>query len=138
MRIREFEPSDEDAVIALWTACELTRSWNDPHKDIARKLSEQPEMFLVGEIDGALIASVMAGYDGHRGWLNYLAVSPAYQGRSFGRQMVAEAERLLTRRGCPKLNLQVRATNAAVLAFYGKLGYAVDDVVSMGKRLIVD
>jgi ribosomal protein S18 acetylase RimI-like enzyme len=138
MRIREFRASDEAAVIALWTACDLVRPWNDPHKDILRKLSHQPEMFLVGEEDGELVASVMAGYEGHRGWLNYLAVSPAYRNRSFGRQIVAEAERMLTERGCPKLNLQIRASNAAVIAFYARLGYARDEVVSLGKRLIVD
>jgi len=142
MKIRTFQASDEASVIALWTACDLVRPWNDPHKDIVRKLSEQPEMFLVGEIAGdageALVASVMAGFDGHRGWLNYLAVAPAYRHRSFGRQIVAEAERMLTERGCPKLNLQIRSSNAAVLAFYARLGYTVDEVVSLGKRLIPD
>jgi ribosomal protein S18 acetylase RimI-like enzyme len=142
MQIRAFRTSDEDAVIALWTACELTRPWNDPRKDILRKLNEQPEMFLVGEVMSAagveLVASVMAGFDGHRGWLNYLAVAPAYRHQSFGRQIVAEAERMLTARGCPKLNMQIRSSNAAVLAFYAKLGYTPDDVVCLGKRLIAD
>jgi ribosomal protein S18 acetylase RimI-like enzyme len=142
MQIRAFQASDEEAVIALWAACELTRPWNNPHKDILRKLSEQPEMFLVGEVKSEagieLIASVMAGYDGHRGWLNYLAVAPAHRHRSFGRQIVAEAERMLTERGCPKLNMQIRSSNAAVLAFYAKLGYTPDDVVCLGKRLITD
>ncbi|MEC5386713.1 GNAT family acetyltransferase [Uliginosibacterium sp. H3] len=138
MHIRAFLASDEAAVIALWNECGLLRPWNDPHKDIVRKLSEQPEMFLIGECGGELVASLMAGFDGHRGWLNYLAVAPALRHRSFGRLLVAEAERMLTERGCPKLNLQVRSSNAAVLAFYAKLGYAPDDVVSMGKRLIPD
>lgn len=142
MQIRAFQASDEAAVISLWTACDLVRPWNDPRKDILRKLGEQPEMFLVGEIVGGkgaeLVASVMAGYDGHRGWLNYLAVAPEHQKGGFGRQLVAEAERLLLARGCPKLNLQVRSTNAAVLAFYARLGFTQDDVVSLGKRLIPD
>ncbi|HSD39422.1 MAG TPA: GNAT family acetyltransferase [Rhodocyclaceae bacterium] len=138
MQIRAFRASDEASVIALWTACDLVRPWNDPRKDILRKLSHQPEMFLVGEEGGELVATVMAGYEGHRGWLNYLAVAPACRNRSFGRQIVAEAERLLTERGCPKLNLQIRSSNAAVIAFYARLGYVQDEVVSLGKRLIVD
>jgi ribosomal protein S18 acetylase RimI-like enzyme len=82
MHIRPFELADEPAVIALWEACKLTRPWNDPHKDIARKLAVQPELFLVGAIDETVIASVMAGYEGHRGWVNYLAVTPRFRGRS--------------------------------------------------------
>jgi ribosomal protein S18 acetylase RimI-like enzyme len=138
MQIRAFRASDEASVIALWTACDLVRPWNDPRKDILRKLSHQPEMFLVGEEDGELVASVMAGYEGHRGWLNYLAVSPAHRNRSFGRQIVAEAERMLTECNCPKLNMQIRSSNVAVLGFYAKLGYTPDDVVCLGKRLIAD
>jgi ribosomal protein S18 acetylase RimI-like enzyme len=138
MLIRAFRLADEAAVIALWEACELIRPWNDPRKDIARKLGEQAEMFLVGEINGEVIACVMAGFDGHRGWLNYLAVAPTYQRQSFGRQLVAEAERMLTEYDCPKLNIQVRTPNLAVLDFYDRLGYVRDDVVSLGKRLITD
>lgn len=138
MLIRAFEAADEAAVVALWTACGLTRPWNDPHKDIARKLSVQPELFLVGVVDGELVASVMAGYEGHRGWLNYLAVAPTHRGRAFGHRLVIEVEGLLEARGCPKVSLQVRSTNADVLSFYERIGYARDDVVSMGKRLIED
>jgi ribosomal protein S18 acetylase RimI-like enzyme len=138
MLIRAFEAADEAAVVALWTACGLTRPWNDPPKDIARKLSVQPELFLVGVVDGELVASVMAGYEGHRGWLNYLAVAPTHRGRAFGHRLVIEVEGLLEARGCPKVNLQVRSTNADVLSFYERIGYARDDVVSMGKRLIED
>ena len=76
MQIRPFQPADEAAVIALWEACKLTRPWNDPRKDIARKLAVQPELFLVGTVDGEIVATVMAGYEGHRGWVNYLAVAP--------------------------------------------------------------
>jgi ribosomal protein S18 acetylase RimI-like enzyme len=138
MRIRPFERGDEAAVVTLWEACGLTRSWNDPHKDIARKLAVQPELFLVGVTDGALMASVMAGYDGHRGWMNYLAVAPRFRGRGFGRALVEHVERALLERGCPKLNLQVRASNPEAIAFYRRLGYTQDESISLGKRLIVD
>lgn len=138
MQIRAFHPADESTVVALWEECGLTRPWNDPHKDIARKLAVQPELFLVGVTDGAVMASVMAGYEGHRGWMNYLAVAPLFRGRGFGRALVEYVERLLLERGCPKINLQVRASNPAAVAFYRRLGYAQDESVSLGKRLIVD
>ena len=138
MNIRAYRNEDEADVIALWVKCELVRPWNDPRKDIQRKLQVQPELFLVGEEDGHIIASVMAGYEGHRGWLNYLAVDPAEQRRGHGRALLAEAERLLRERGCPKINLQVRSTNAAAAAFYRAIGYGQDDVISMGKRLVED
>ena len=138
MKIRPFERSDEAAVVKLWQECKLTRPWNDPHKDIARKLKVQPELFLVGVIDGALMASVMAGYEGHRGWVNYLAVGPAFRGRGFARLLMARVETELLRRGCPKINMQVRNTNAAALDFYRRLGYVQDESVSLGKRLIPD
>ncbi|MFT3734422.1 MAG: GNAT family acetyltransferase [Rhodocyclaceae bacterium] len=138
MQIRIFRPADEAAVIALWEACDLTRPWNDPRKDIARKLAVHPELFFVGELEGRIVASAMAGYEGHRGWVNYLAVEPALQGQSLGRQLMAHVEAKLTARGCPKINLQIRGSNAAVLAFYNRLGYGQDDVVSLGKRLIAD
>lgn len=136
--IRPFAPGDEDAVVALWRACALTRPWNDPHRDIARKLRVNPEWFLVATVDDRVVGSVMAGYDGHRGWLNYLAVDPTVRGRGLGRTLVARAERLLAAAGCPKVNLQIRATNTGVVAFYGALGYALDDAVSLGKRLARD
>jgi len=81
---------------------------------------------------------VMAGYDGHRGWLNYLAVDPEYQRQGLARQLVQHAEALLLQAGCPKINLQVRSSNQGVIAFYQQLGYGVDEVVSLGKRLIRD
>ncbi len=135
MDIRAFAPGDEDAVVALWERCGLLRPWNDPRKDIRRKRSVRPDLFLVGMLDGRLVAAVMAGYDGHRGWLNYLAVEPALQRQGLGRAIVSEAERLLQAAGCPKINLQVRTSNRDVIEFYRRLGYEVDDVVSMGKRL---
>ncbi|MEW6463297.1 Acetyltransferase YpeA [Pseudomonas sp. THAF187a] len=138
MLIRPFQPSDEAAVVDLWQRCDLTRPWNDPYKDIQRKLQVQPELFLVGEIDGTLVASAMAGYEGHRGWVNYLAVCPQQRQRGLARQLMAHIETLLLAMGCPKLSLQVRDTNAAALAFYERLGYQVDASVSLGKRLIAD
>lgn len=138
MLIRPFQPTDEAAVVELWQRCDLTRPWNDPHKDIQRKLKVQPELFLVGEIDGQLVASAMAGYEGHRGWVNYLAVCPEQRQRGLARQLMAHIEEQLLAMGCPKLSLQVRDSNTAALAFYERLGYKVDASVSLGKRLIAD
>jgi ribosomal protein S18 acetylase RimI-like enzyme len=138
MQVRPFLDSDEAAVIALWEACGLTRSWNDPRKDIERKRSVQRERFLVGTHDDVVIASIMIGYDGHRGGINYLAVAPDQRGRGHARTLMREAERLLTAAGCPKINLQIRTANAAVIEFYKHIGYAQDDAVSFGRRLIAD
>jgi ribosomal protein S18 acetylase RimI-like enzyme len=138
MQVRAFQDSDEAAVIALWEAAGLTRSWNDPRKDIERKRAVQREWFLVGTHADAVIASIMVGYDGHRGWINYLAVSPAHRLQGHARTLMREAERLLTAAGCPKINLQIRSTNASVIEFYKSIGYAQDDVVSFGRRLIAD
>jgi ribosomal protein S18 acetylase RimI-like enzyme len=135
MQIRPYQPADEEQVIALWHECNLVVPWNDPHEDIQRKQQVQPELFLVGEVEGRVVASVMAGYEGRRGWLNLLAVAPDLQGQGLGRQIVEAAETLLRERGCPKVNLQVRATNQEVIAFYERLGYQVEPLVSMGKRL---
>ena len=136
--IRPFHEDDTEAVVALWEESDLTRPWNDPRKDIARKLAVRPDLFLVAELDGAVIGTVMVGYDGHRGWINYLAVEPDRRGEGHGRALMAEVERRLAAIGCPKVNLQVRDTNSAVLEFYARLGYAVDAAVSMGKRLESD
>jgi ribosomal protein S18 acetylase RimI-like enzyme len=133
--IRPFRAADTERVIALWRACDLVRPWNDPHKDIARKLRVNPEWFLVAEAAGDVVASVMVGYEGHRGWINYLAVEPARQRGGLGRTLMAEAERILRAAGCPKISLQVRATNAQALGFYARLGFTEDNVVSLGKRL---
>lgn len=138
MNIRAYQPADEPAVIALWKECGLVRPQNDPRADIRRKLAVNPELFLVGTIDGQIAASVMAGYEGHRGWINYLAVAPALQQLGYGRQIMARAEELLLALGCPKINLQVRTTNQQVIEFYQRLGFVQDEVVSLGKRLIPD
>jgi ribosomal protein S18 acetylase RimI-like enzyme len=138
MHIRPYRETDESAVVALWHDCGLTRPWNDPHKDIARKLSVQRELFLVGEAQGRVVASVMAGFEGHRGWVNYLAVAPALRGCGHGAALMQQVEAQFIAMGCPKVSLLVRATNSAVLAFYRRLGYAADDAVPLGKRLIAD
>ena len=135
MEIRCFRPEDEASVVNLWERCDLARPWNDSRLDIGRKMKVNPEWFLVGLVDGRVVATVMAGYEGHRGWLNYLAVAPEFQGRGLAKTIVAEAERLLRKAGCPKINLQIRTSNQAVIEFYRRLGYSVDEVVSMGKRL---
>jgi ribosomal protein S18 acetylase RimI-like enzyme len=138
MNIRVFQVKDTKAVIRLWQDCELLASQNDPRKDIERKLNVNPELFLIGEADGEIVATVMGGYEGHRGWINYLAVHPAYRKKSYGRDIVAAVEKLIIAKGAPKINLQIRSTNHGVIQFYSSLGYSVDDVISMGKRLIRD
>ena len=138
MDIRSFMIEDEKAVIELWQKCDLMRPQNNPRSDIARKLKVNPELFLVGILDGKIIATAMGGYEGHRGWVNYLAVEPAHQRKGFGRQLMAATEKGLLTLGCPKINLQVRNGNKAALEFYSRIGYKIDDVVSLGKRLVPD
>jgi L-amino acid N-acyltransferase YncA len=135
MQIRVFETADEAEVVSLWERCGLVRPWNNPRKDIARKLAVQRELFLVGVIDRLVVASVMAGYDGHRGWINYLAVDPACRGQGLARRMVAAVEEDLRRAGCAKINLQIRRDNHDAVAFYRRVGFGEDAVISMGKRL---
>ncbi len=135
MQIREYIEADESSVVALWERCGLRVPWNDPHQDIARKLKVDRELFLVGILDGNIIACVMGGYDGHRGWIYYVAVDPDYQLLGYGRNIIAALEARLIARGCPKINLQVRAHNRKVIAFYESLGYKESDLISMGKRL---
>jgi ribosomal protein S18 acetylase RimI-like enzyme len=138
MEIRLFKPSDSEAVIDLWKEANLVVPWNDPHRDIRRKLQIQPELFLVGVLSGEIVASVMAGYDGHRGWLNYLAVAPRFRRCGIGRTLVKNAETRLRALGCPKINIQIRTGNTQVIEFYRRLGFKPDDVVSMGLRLESD
>ncbi|MCP4487974.1 MAG: GNAT family acetyltransferase [Gammaproteobacteria bacterium] len=138
MEIRQFRDGDESAVVRLWQDCELVVPWNDPQKDIQRKLDAGVELFLVGELEEKLIASVMGGYDGHRGWIYYLAVAPMFRKRGFAQTMMAEIESRLLALGCAKINLMVRNTNTEVIEFYNTLGYALDKSVGMGKRLIAD
>ena len=136
--IRDFRPEDADAAIALWNACGLLRPWNDPQKDIARKLTDKNGAFWVATSGDDVIATVMVGYDGHRGSINYLAVAPECQRTGIGARLLRRAETLLVEMGCPKVSVCVRKDNDDVLAFYDGLGYAVDDVQFLGKRLISD
>jgi len=132
--IRTYQVKDQMRVIALWRQCGLVVPQNDPEVDIASKMAWQPELFFVGDADGEIVATAMAGYEGHRGWINYLAVARKCQRLGYGRAIMDHAHRL----GCPKINLQVRSTNREVIRFYERLGFREDEVVSMGKRLIVD
>lgn len=138
IRIRAYEPEDESSVIQLWLDCGLTVPHNNPLRDIERKLSINPEWFLVGEMNNKILATCMAGYEGHRGWINYLAVSPYHQRQGIARSVMQEAEKLLRNAGCPKINLQIRESNPEVIEFYNSIGYTIDPVVSMGKRLEED
>jgi len=135
---RSYRASDREALVSLWSLCGLTRPWNDPYRDIDRKLARDAENLLVIEKDGQLIGTVMVGYEGHRGWVNYLAVHPDHRRRGMGVVLMDEAEARLRHLGCAKVNLKVRASNQAAAEFYRRHGHAVDDVVSMGKRLEQD
>ena len=137
--IRPFKLEDKNSVVELWKICRLTRPWNNPEKDIERKLNVQSEMFLVLEFQGSIIGSVMAAYDGHRGVINYLAVHPGYQKKGYGKILMTHVEQELLNKGCPKINLLVRSDNLNVKRFYKGLHYdEQDDVKVFGKRLIPD
>jgi ribosomal protein S18 acetylase RimI-like enzyme len=138
LEIRSFQQSDAKHVVDLWRRCGLTTETNDPWSDIRRKMRVNPEWFLVGLVDDRLVATCMAGYEGHRGWVNYLAVAPRHRHKGYAGCLMEEAERRLKAAGCPKINLQVRETNLDVISFYQSIGYVQDRVVSLGKRLIKD
>jgi ribosomal protein S18 acetylase RimI-like enzyme len=136
MEIRLYDEGDDQAVIALWTTVfGYTAPHNDPARVIRQKLAVQRDLFFVALLDEILVGSVMGGYDGHRGWIYSLAVSPDARRRGIGTALMKRIEQELAERGCPKINLQVLSTNAATLAFYQKLGYSVEQRVSMGKVL---
>ena len=135
---RDFAADDADAVVALWQTCGLTRPWNDPYKDIARKMTDRNGAFWVVADREGVIASVMVGYDGHRGTINYLAVTPEAQAQGVGGELMRRAEAYLIDLGCPKVSFCVRKDNLPVLSFYDRLGYEIDDVHFLGKRLIPD
>lgn len=135
LAIRSFQPEDENEVIHLWGQCGLIVPQNNPQKDIKRKMKVNPELFLVGIYRSNLIATCIAGYEGHRGWINYLAVAPAMRRRGVATQLMTAAEKQLKCIGCPKINLQVRTSNKAVIDFYASIGFQDDHVLSMGKRL---
>lgn len=132
---RNIEDKDVAAVVELWRACGLTRAWNDPYKDIAFARSGETSTILVGEMEGRIAASVMVGHDGHRGMLYYVSVDPVLQGKGLGSHAVRAAERWLRDRGVWKINLLVRAENEKMRGFYEKLGYEVNPVLCMGRRI---
>jgi ribosomal protein S18 acetylase RimI-like enzyme len=137
LEIRMFRDADRAGVIALWDeAFPDDPAHNVSAAMIERKLQVQPELFLVALADGELVGTVMAGYDGVRGWLHRLAVRTSQRRARVGTELVRRAEAELAKLGCPKVNLQVRSTNAAVIGFYRAIGYATDDNVSLGKRLV--
>ena len=131
----QYSAEFQDVLVDLWRRCNLIVPQNDPVEDIRRKLDFQPDLFFVGLFDGKVVGSIMVGYEGHRGWINYLAVLPEFQGRGYGRKLVQRAISELKRMGCPKVNLQVRRTNTQVIDFYKHLGFKEDDVISLGMRL---
>jgi ribosomal protein S18 acetylase RimI-like enzyme len=135
MIVTDLIDSDVEAVVALWRRCDLTRPWNDPYADIARARSTPTSTVLLGRVEDVLVASVMVGYDGHRGWVYYLAVAPEARRTGLGRQIMQAAETWLRDRGAPKIQLMVRDTNTAAIGFYERLGLERQDVVTLGKRL---
>tara|TARA_B100000579_G_scaffold271809_1_gene224457 strand:+ start:232 stop:660 length:429 start_codon:yes stop_codon:yes gene_type:complete len=137
-KFRKFRNSDREAVIDLWKKCKLIVPWNDPNKDINRKLSIKDNLFIIGELNKSIIASAMAGYDGHRGYIYYLAVLPEYQKKGIGSSLLSIVEKKLLKAGCPKINLFVRNTNIKVKAFYKTNDYQIQDSQVYGKRLIDD
>lgn len=108
---------------------------NNPARDIERKLKVDPDLFLVGTNENGIVATVMGGYEGHRGWINYLAVKPSEQRKGYGQSIMQVVELRIKDKGCPKINLQVRTTNEAVIVFYAAIGYGNDNVVGLGKCL---
>jgi ribosomal protein S18 acetylase RimI-like enzyme len=106
-----------------------------PEEDIRRKLFVQRELFLVAMRGSELVGTAMGGYDGHRGWVYYVVVSPEHRRQGIGKLLMRRVEESLAEMGCPKLNLQVRTSNAQAVSFYQHLGYEVEERISMGKRL---
>jgi len=133
LEIRQIGDDDVEGVAALWKKCGLTRPWNNPRADIAFARKTQNATLLVGRLDGLIVASAMAGHDGHRGTVYYVSVDPAMQGKGFGRAIMAAAEDWLRARGVWKLNLMVRADNAPIIDFYSALGYDREERVNLAK-----
>lgn len=135
--IRPYDEADESAVVALWSEVfAYTAPHNHPLNLIRQKRAYEQTLFFVAQIDGRLVGTVMGGYDGHRGWIYSLAVDPSVRGQGIGSQLVGRVELQLAEMGCRKINLQVLSTNAATVEFYRRLGYAVEQRISMGKLLV--
>jgi len=135
LKVRACDASDFEDVSNLWARCNLSVPHNDPRAMFDRKCAYQPDLFLVGEVEGRIVAGVMAGYEGRRGWINLLAVDPDHRRRGLGREMMDVAHERLAELGCPKVNLQIRVWNTDAIAFYERLGYSLDLCYSMGKSI---
>jgi ribosomal protein S18 acetylase RimI-like enzyme len=135
LTIAPIADADVAAVVALWQACELTRPWNDPASDIAFARKGPNSAVLVGREANAIVASVMVGHDGHRGWVYYVAIDPEHRGKGRGREIMNAAEQWLRQRGIEKLMLLVRSDNTKVQAFYEQLGYDAQERVIYAKWL---
>ena len=136
LKIRSYRSSDHDDVVALWQSVFADDPpWNDPDDVIERKRSVQQDLFIVGILHECVAGTVLAGFDGVRGWVHHLAVLPQLRRRGIASLLMNRAEEGLLALGCPKLNLQVRRSNTAVVAFYESRGHTVDDVISFGKPL---
>jgi ribosomal protein S18 acetylase RimI-like enzyme len=137
LQIRPFRKEDSKAVIVLWSSVfKNDPPWNEPSRIIEKKSAYQAELFLVGTCDKNVIATVLGGYDGFRGWIYHLAVAAQFQRRGVAKLMMAAIEEKLKELGCIKINLQIRSSNQDVINFYRKLGYTIEDHISMGKHLI--
>jgi ribosomal protein S18 acetylase RimI-like enzyme len=136
VEIRPYQSRDQEQVVALWSdVFKDDPPWNEPASMIRRKLTVQPDLFLVAVVDGQVVGTVMAGYDGVRGWIHHLAVKDSFRRQGIASSLMNAAEKGLEIAGCPKVNLQVRATNSEVIAFYRSLGYELEERASLGKRL---
>ena len=136
LTVRPYRSDDRDEIVALWLSVFAgDPPWSDPHDVIERKQSVQADLFFVGILDDRVAGTVLAGFDGVRGWVHHLAVVPELRRRGIAGLLMDRAEESLLALGCPKLNLQVRRSNADVAAFYESREYAVDDVISFGKPL---
>lgn len=133
--IRPLTDKDIDATISLWAACGLTRPHNDPHQDVTLARGRANSEILIGELNGEIMASVMVGHDGHRGWVYYLSTHPRAQGQGFSDQMMRAAEAFVRARGVRKLELMIRNGNSGVRDFYKRIGYATEPVIVMSRWL---
>jgi ribosomal protein S18 acetylase RimI-like enzyme len=135
LNIIKFDAKYENSVIELWKHCNLLVKQNNPKVDIKEKMNFQPDLFFLGFLKKKLVSSIMIGYDGHRGWINYLAVHPNFQRNGIGTIMMDFATKKLLELGCQKINVQVRNSNRFAVNFYQKIGFTDDQVIGMGKRI---
>ena len=133
MRLRRYRDTDEQAVLALWERAGINRPWLDLRSEIQEKRRRDPSLFLVAIDEGEVVGAVMGAYDGRRGWVYHLAAEPHRQQQGIGRALMTELERRMGRLGVAKINLQVRPDNSRVIDFYERLGYADEQLTSMGK-----